>query len=163
MRTGPSTSPISVRARARSCTLPKAAVQSLRVGIKLQQNNELLTAQARYNLRVQRADLTDTFIEPHVMDAMHKLGTGAETTPTERITAAMAAGKLIEMWEWQYGEYTAGMLELQQLPLATWRVIYNGEGPQPSVVRLVWEAWTGNGTASPEFAEFMRQHIVAEP
>ena len=130
------------------------------LGFELSQNNDLLAAQARYNLIVQRADMNDNFQDPYLIDALHKLAGGGDVTPAERSAALLATVKLVEMWEWQFHEYTAGMLERQQLPIPAWRLWYHGEGELPIPVGEVWER--RKGVASPNFVEFMEENVVNE-
>ena len=73
----------------------------------------------------------------------------------------MAALKIVELWEWQHGEYRAGTLRLDELPVSAWRLWYRGEGGQvPLPVREVWEA--RRPALNPEFVKFMEQNVVNE-
>ena len=128
------------------------------LGFELGQNNDLLAAQARYNLIVQRADMNDTFAEPRNLEVLHKYGSGAELTPVERGAVSNLMAKLVEMWEWQYGEYKAGMLEIEQLPIANWRRQYHGEDSTPNAVRDYWESL--REVVSADFVEFMEENVI---
>jgi hypothetical protein len=130
------------------------------LGFELSQNNNLLAAQARYNLIVQRADMNDTFGEPHILEVLHKHSSGAELTPVERSAIYNVMAKVVEMWEWQYGEYRAGMLELEQLPIANWRRQYHGDDSVPNPVREYWESL--REVVSPDFVDFMEENVVNE-
>jgi len=128
------------------------------LGFELGQNNDLLAAQARYNLIVQRADMNDTFAEPRNLEVLHKYGSSAELTPVERSAVSNLMAKLVEMWEWQYGEYKAGMLEIEQLPIANWRRQYHGEDSTPNPVRDYWESL--REVVSADFVEFMEENVI---
>ncbi len=130
------------------------------LGFELSQNNDLLAAQARYNLIVQRADMNDTFAEPRNLEVLHKYGSGAELTPVERSALANLMAKVVEMWEWQFHEYKAGMLEIEQLPIANWRRQYHGEDSTPNPVRDYWESL--REVVSADFVEFMEENVVNE-
>ena len=130
------------------------------LGFELSQNNDLLAAQARYNLIVQRAAMNDTFAEPRNLEALHKYGLGAELTPVERGAISNLMAKLVEMWEWQYQEYKAGMLEVEQLPIANWRRQYHGEDSFPNPVRDYWESL--REVVSADFVQFMEENVVNE-
>ncbi len=135
------------------------------LGMELQQNNELLAAQARYNLIVQRADMTDTLREPHVLEAMENWAAGKEMGPGQNYGLRVVAVKLLEMWEWQFNEYRAGMLELDQLPVENWRGVYSreifGELGVALPVKEVWESDISRSLSS-EFTEFMEENVVNE-
>jgi hypothetical protein len=130
------------------------------LGFELSQNNDLLAAQARYNLIVQRADMNDTVGEPLILEAQHKYESGTELTPVERRAISNLVAKKVEMWEWQYGEYRAGMLELDQLPIANWKRQYHGEDSSPNPVRDHWESL--KEVVSADFVEFMEENVVNE-
>jgi len=130
------------------------------LALELSQNNDLLAAQARYNLIVQRAAMNDSLNEPFILDALHKSAAGAEMTPVEQSAIFGVTQKLVEMWEWQFNEYQAGMLDVQQLPTANWRRIYRGDDFPPIPVRENWEIL--KGLASPEFVQFMEESVVNE-
>ena len=54
------------------------------------------------------------------------------------------------------------MLELQQLPIEAWRVMYHRENPIAAIVRQSLETRTRNSVFSPEFVEFMEQNVINE-
>jgi len=128
------------------------------LAMEVRQNNRLLEAQARYSLRQYRSDITDTIMSPHVLEAVHKYAAGGDVTPEERTAALMTALKGIELWEWQHGEYRAGMLPRERLPLEAWRAWFNGQGLSPVPFREVWEL--RKGTMNPEFVRFFEEEIA---
>ncbi len=92
------------------------------VAVEIRQNNHLLEAQARYSLRQYRSDIADTIMTPHILEATHKYADGESLTRMDKSAAMMTALKVIELWEWQYGEYAAGMLRRETLPVDSWRL-----------------------------------------
>ncbi len=96
------------------------------LGVELNQNNDFLAAQARYNLRVQRTHALAAADSPYVLEAVLKYGSGANAAPDEIAIAQTLAVRLIGLWEWQYNQYRAGMLQLEQLPVGAWRLWYHG-------------------------------------
>jgi hypothetical protein len=128
------------------------------LGIELDQNNDLLAAQARYDLIVRRADMNDTFNDPRMLEILWKYETGKSLTPVERSALYNVTAKLVEMWEWQYHEYTAGMLTLEQLPIANWRRQYHGEDITPNPLREYWGFLSD--VASPDFVQFMKENVT---
>jgi hypothetical protein len=130
------------------------------LAFQLRQNNKLLSAQARYSLRVLRSDVADSILAAHVLEAIHKYAAGEDVTPAEKSAAFLVALKCIELWEWQHGEYRAGALQLEELPLEAWRIWYRGEAQVPIPVKEVWEA--RRPTLPPDFVEFMEQNVINE-
>jgi len=79
-------------------------------------------------------------------------------TPVEQSAIANLMAKLVEMWEWQYAEYRAGMLQVEQLPIANWRRQYQGKDSMPNPVRDYWEDLSE--VVSPDFVEFMEDNVI---
>lgn len=127
--------------------------------MEVRQNNRLLAAQARYSLRQYRNDIADTLMLPHVLEATHKWAAGKELSAEERSTGLMAALKLLELWEWQYGEYAAGMLQRNDLPVAAWRLWFHGEGPLPVPVRCIYEL--RRSVLNADFVQFFEQNVMS--
>ena len=75
-------------------------------------------------------------------------------------TALLMGLKALEAWEWQYGEYKAGMLQFRELPVAAWKLWYRGEAEIPLPVRDVWEA--RRPVLTREFVRFMEENVVAD-
>jgi len=128
------------------------------LALELRQNNSLLAAQARYSLRQYRSDIADTIMAPHVLEATHKYASGENLSPAERSAALMTALKVIELWEWQYGEYAAGALGRGKLPLDAWRIWYQGKGESPVPVQEIWES--RRHVLNPEFVRFFEENVV---
>ncbi len=128
------------------------------VAVEVRQNNRLLEAQARYSLRQYRSDIADTIMSPHVLEATHKYTSGEDITPAEKSAALMTALKVVELWEWQYGEYAAGMLQREKLPVESWRLWYYGKGQSPVPIKEVWEA--RKDTINPQFVDFFQRNIL---
>ena len=128
------------------------------LAFELRQNNRLLAAQARYSLRQYRSDIADSIMAPHVLEATHKYASGEKVTPAERSAALMTALKTIELWEWQHGEYVAGMLARESLPVDAWRVWYHGKGESPVPVREIWES--RREIMNHEFVLFFEKNVI---
>lgn len=130
------------------------------LAVELHQNNRLLRAQARYSLRQYRADIADTIMTPHVLEATHKYAAGKEVTPAERSAAFMTALKVLELWEWQYGEYAAGMLERERLPVGAWRLWFDGKGQSPVPIEEAWEVH--RVVLNPAFVRFFEEQVFRQ-
>ncbi len=130
------------------------------LAMEIRQNNRLLAAQARYSLRQYRSDIADSLMLPHVIEATHKWARGEEISPEERSTGLMVAIKIVELWEWQYGEYAAGMLQKSELPIGAWRLWFHDQGPFPVPVREIYDI--RKNVLSPEFVEFFDEQVVLQ-
>jgi hypothetical protein len=128
------------------------------LAMEIRQNNRLLAAQARYSLRQYRSDVVDSIMAPHVLEATHRYAGGEAVTPAEKSAALMTALKAIELWEWQYGEYVAGMLRRGDLPIDSWRIWYHGEGECPVPIREVWKS--RRDVLAPAFVEFFEENVT---
>lgn len=129
------------------------------LAMEVRQNNKLLAAQARYSLREYRNDIADSLMLPHVLEATHKWAAGEELSATEKSTGLMAALKLLELWEWQYGEYGAGMLQRNELPISAWRLWFGGQGPVPVPVRDIYEQ--RKSVLNADFVQFFEQNVIS--
>lgn len=130
------------------------------LAIQTKQNNDFLAAQARFNLVERRASVSVGGLSQYVQESIHKYGMGEPVTPAEKGVALLVALRTIELWEWQYSEYRAGMLELRQLPVRAWRAWYRGEGFLPIPIQELWES--RKEVLSPDFVEFMDENVIAE-
>ena len=128
------------------------------LAVEVRQNNRFLAAQARYSLRQYRSDMIDTYITPHVIDALFKYERGEDTTPSERSIAIMTALKCFELWEWQWGEYAAGMLQLHELPVTNWRIWFHNRGATPCPLAEVWPK--RRSAMNPEFVRFFEDNVI---
>ena len=128
------------------------------LSMQVRQSNNLQSAQARYNLRVQRSQVASTIRDPFTLEALYKKENGEEISPAELGAIKMTALLSIETWEWQYGEYKAGMLRLEELPLAAWRTWFLGEGEVPIPIKDVWEK--RKNTLNPDFVSFIEKNVI---
>jgi len=130
------------------------------LGFELRQNNSLLAAQARYNLIVRRADMNSTLATPYILDALHKHATGTELTPSEQSAVFLTSLKFIEMWDWQYSEFKAGMLKERELPVASWRLWFHEKTDIPLPIRSTWNK--RKAVLRPDFVQFVEENVVNE-
>lgn len=129
------------------------------LALEVRQNNKFLAAQARYSLRQYRSDVADSLMLPHVIDATHKWARGESLTPEERSTGLMVAIKIVELWEWQYGEHAAGMLQKNELPVGAWRLWFHDQGPFPVPVKEIYEM--RKAVLNAEFVRFFEENVVS--
>lgn len=128
------------------------------LGVELRQNNAHLAAQARYNLIVRRADMNTVLTTPHVLAALHKRLAGEPLSREEETIVFSASIRFIEMWEWQYKEFEAGMLRKEQLPVKAWRAFYHNKTAMPLAIDEVWE--TRKHVHDPAFVAFIEENVV---
>lgn len=130
------------------------------LAIQTKQNNDFLAAQARYNLVERRAHVSGGGLTQFGQESLHKYAAGDEVTPAERGVALFTALRTIELWEWQFGEYQAGMLSLNQLPLPAWRLMFRGEGVVVAPIREVWES--REDALNRDFVKFVRENVIVD-
>ena len=126
--------------------------------VEIRQNNRLLAAQARYSLRQYRTDIADTIMSPHVLEATHKYASDEQVTPAERSAALMTALKVVELWEWQHGEFVEGMLQRETLPIDAWRLWFYGKAQSPVPIQEIWEL--RKGVLNADFVRFFEEHVI---
>jgi len=131
------------------------------LAMEIRQNNRFLAAQARYALRQYRSDVADSLLLPHVIEATHKWARGESITPEEKSTGLMVATKMVEIWEWQFGEYSAGMLRKDELPVGAWRLWFHDKGPYPVPVREIYAM--RKAVLNTEFVQYFDEEVVAWP
>ena len=131
------------------------------LAMEIRQNNKFLAAQARYSLRQYRSDIADSLMLPHVIDATHKWARGEVITPEEKSTGLMVAIKILELWEWQFGEHAAGMLQKEELPIGAWRLWFHDQGPFPVPVREIYDK--RKAVLNTDFVRFFEEHVVSLP
>ena len=131
------------------------------LAMEVRQNNRHLAAQARYSLRQYRSDIADSLMLPHVLQATHKWARGEALSDEERSTGLMVAIKAIELWEWQYGEYAAGMLRKSELPVGAWRQVFHGRGPFPMPIHEIYAL--RKSVLNADFVRFFEENVVSQP
>ena len=130
------------------------------LAFELQQNNELLKAQAEYNFFINRLSNSEslrTSIE--FGDLLAKLADKAELTRAEQIRADAYYLNLLLRWQYEYSEIQAGRLDANENFYDVWRLLFNDKGPLP--YPGLAEAWEHQKILMPpEFATFMDENIV---
>lgn len=125
------------------------------LAIELNQNNELLKSEARYNLQVSRADELRQIAENEdLMAIWFKAEQNIELTDTERNRLFGMLVQRFVQWEWYYEQYEEGLIRYENIPINAWKSIM-----QNSIVRR--EIWgNSKGLFTPEFARFMDENIL---
>jgi hypothetical protein len=89
---------------------------------------------------------------------LHKYAAAEELTAAEKSAALTISVRVLEMWQWQYGGYQAGMLSIDELPIGVWRLMYRGQSEIPIPLK---DVWTRRRTVMDlNFAQFMDEHVA---
>ena len=87
-------------------------------------------------------------------------GRGAKSLRLRRTAPRlMVALKIVELWEWQYGEYAAGMLKKHELPIGAWGLWFHGKGPFPVPIRVIYDL--RKSVLNEGFVSFFEENVVA--
>jgi len=133
------------------------------LAIELRQNNEYMAANARYDMLQNQVALLDQIaLSPELSELAVRAMDSEELSPAEQMRLDALAIKSLRNWMWEYEEYQAGRLELAQLPVATWRAMYNG---QSGVISLpLVEMWNLGlvSQSNPSFARFMEDNVIEQ-
>ncbi len=130
------------------------------IGNELRQNTEALQAQSRYNLISLRTGVVDLQLQNrYLLEALHKYVEGEQLSATEQTAVTLQALKVLEIWEWQHGEFRAGTIAREELPIEAWRLIYHDK-VVPNAVSELWE--TRRGALNSKFVQFMEENVVNE-
>jgi len=130
------------------------------IGTELKQNTAALEAQSRFNLVSLRTSMVDIlFQDRELLDALHKYVQGEELSRAERTAVIVQSFRLLETWEWQFGEFRAGTLPKDRLPIESWRQLYH-ERPIPNALPEAWQI--RRAALHPEFVKFIEESVIAE-
>jgi len=126
------------------------------LALELQQNNQLLTAQARVERAQMRIDgLTEYMNNRDIIQARLKDVGHAALTPEESIVLGTSWEVLFTRWQYIYGEYQAGLIEKEDIPVAGWRRMMS---TYPSMAGK-WETVKGE-SFRPDFVRWMEQEVI---
>ncbi len=128
------------------------------LAIELQQNNDLLSAQARaarIELKTsfegslyQNVELAEIIARAHAND---------ELTDAEEIRLLWLGRRMLTSFQYVYSEYQQGMIEESAISTAEWRIAYH------QLIPHMEEAWSSyRDGLNPEFVRFMEENIVNE-
>ena len=130
---------------------------------ELQQNNEYMAANARYDLLQNQVTMMDQIASsPELSEILIRAADHGELSRPEQLRLQMLTIKSLRNWEWEFGEYQSGRLDLGQLPVETWRLMYHG---QPGFLLLPFDAvWNASPyrRSNPAFARFVEENIIKE-
>jgi len=122
------------------------------LAIELRQNNELMSAQDRFNrltigtsgstALIQRSDLADIFVKAR----------NSELNEVESLVYEQYVERVFKNWEWTYYE-----IPRAEIPVRRWQVFFE---LNPAVI-AIWQR--RNDQYRKEFVQFVIDSIVNEP
>ena len=140
------------------------------LGIELQQNNELLETEARFEQAGRGIEAYTLLVTaPGLANAVAKLRTGDELDVTEQVQLQAYAWRVFRNFQWQYDEMRRGTLDESLVPIM--RAVIENEGGivRPAIgtergieaeipYREYWEAYKRR--APPDFVEWFEENVV---
>lgn len=126
--------------------------------IELQQNNELLAAQARGALADRRTQFVEMVSSnPSLAAIVVKVAEGDALSEVEKLQFRMIGRRLFMSFESQYLEVEQGVVPESSLPIRQWRSMFHGSVPDFKL-STAWDAYRAE--AEPSFVEFWDSEIV---
>ena len=125
------------------------------LAVELDQNNELLRNQARYNLHLARsAEIDDSWRNPELTELLAKARRG-DVTELEAVRFQQYLMSRWVRWEWYYEQYRDGLIDEPNLPIVAWRRFMS----QSPVYAEVWKQ--NSEVLSPDFVRYMEENVFS--
>ncbi len=120
------------------------------LAIEVHQNNELMSAEARFNrLNLQTGSITLAVEHPDLAELVVRSRNDGDLTPAETFRLQSYWSRLFANMQWTYLE------AYDDLPLETWRRLLRGV--------FVQAHWENRKTEfNPEFVQFVDENVVNE-
>jgi len=129
------------------------------LAIELQQNNELLAAQARGALADRRTQFVEMVSSnPSLAAIVVKVRNGSALTEIEQLQFRMLGRRLFMSFESQFLEVAEGVVPEASLPIRQWRSMFHGGSEPDFKLSATWETYRTE--AEPSFVEFWDREIV---
>ena len=124
--------------------------------IEIKQTNDQAKAQSRFNYYKTRIELvTIAATDTNLVEIFNKKIRDEELSTEEALRIRLFTSALLTGWEYEYGEYKAGRLSLEDLDLPTKRVVFHG----PMIdIHDTWE----NRPVNDEFRKFIEEKIISK-
>ena len=130
------------------------------LAVELQQNNELLAAQARSDLTDRAARYLEILMtSPDLTEILTREAEGEPLTTAEEFRVNQAARRILWSIEAQFVEVEHGVVTLEALPVRQWRALFHGTTGTDFGMRAQWDRAYRHGT-SPSFVEFVEEQII---
>ena len=129
------------------------------LGIELQQNNEYLSAQSKYNLFQNQVSMVDQILEsPRLTSMIVRASAKEELTREDEFVLTQLASRMVQNWRWEFEEYEAGRLSYEELPIIAWQNAYQGKiWPALPVKEVIDNVDTAR---APRFSQFLEDNVV---
>ncbi len=129
------------------------------LGLELNQNNELLSADARTSRAdIRRSSLQEIINSPDLARAISKARNGEGLTDQENLVLTAFFPYVLVGWQHAFTDFRAGLIEEQDIPVGLWRVWFHGNLPGLSEY---WQT-SGNRGYRADFVQFMEENVVNE-
>ena len=126
------------------------------LGLELNQNNEQLSSQARYNsLQIQLAAASALVSDGELSDLVAKALDGGMLTSGETLRLRQLMIVVLNAWEYEFAEYEDGRLAFDELKVDSKRSDYD------QIFGLAPDLWSSYRVgAAPAFVAFMEEQIL---
>ena len=124
------------------------------LGFELQQNNRFLAAQARSDMRANRASYNELLMVPEITSVIVKATNNEVLSAEESFRLERLRRSMFVSWEAEYREFREGMYDRSDLPVEGYREAFTY---MPGLL----DAWNGNKhVRDPDFVQFMEENVV---
>jgi len=128
------------------------------LGYELRQNNRLLQSEASIAYVEMRTSGLDAWASDRdTLTAMLQAWDGEELGRVEALSLDFNYWSVFVNWEWEYGQYREGILQvLDQPPESRWRAVVD-------YYPLMRDSWAKHkNSLSPEFVQYMEDAVLSE-
>ncbi len=128
------------------------------LAIELQQNNDLLSAQARAARIELKTDFEGSLYQnAELAEIIARAQANDELTEAEEIRLLWLGRRMLTSFQYVYNEYQQGMIEEGAISTVEWRIAYH------QLIPRMEEAWSSfRDGMNPEFVRFMEENVVNE-
>jgi hypothetical protein len=130
---------------------------------ELNQNNNLLRAQASYVLLSNRAEsrVSVTNASEEVAAFWVRVSSNAPLTAADELRLNAWVEATFLRWQFEYGQFVDGNLPEEEFPVDGYRAAYRGEGF--ANIRIFPEVWrTLRAQLRPDFVQWMEANVVTQ-
>lgn len=126
------------------------------LAIEIGQNNAQLSSQSRFNYYQTRFGLNAMIAQDgDLADIVSRAVAGEELTRGEAVQARQVTELLFGMWEYEFGEFEAGNISLEDFDVIGKRRTFGGLG------EFGVAGWESYGSAAPQrFVAYVNENII---
>jgi hypothetical protein len=132
------------------------------LAIELQQNNRLLSAEARYDQRQnQQARASRAIVNNELADLMVRARDGADLSESDELRLFLMSADIFSEFEWTYSQIQAGNLEDDGTLLPQMRNAFGNPRILFIPGDIFREAWdTLSPTRNPDFVRYVEANVL---